>query len=87
MSGPKLDLRRELTGQTRDALIRRLTPDEQAAVEASTGDMGNKPEAVRLGWLKMRTREPWTRQRYALTVGRALKKLRAMVEERSPGSE
>ena len=86
MSELKIDLRRELIGHVRSELIRRLTPDEQAAVEASTGDMGNKPEAVKLGWLKMRTREPWTKQRYALTVGRALKKLRAMVEERGPGS-
>jgi len=57
-------------------MLAALTPDERAVVEAATGDMGNKPEAVRLGWLKMRTKEPWTKQRYTSTVGRALAKIR-----------
>jgi hypothetical protein len=46
--------------------------------------MGNKPDAVKLGWLKMRTKESWTKQRYTSAIGRALGKLRKMVEEREP---
>ena len=58
-----------------------LTADERAAIEAATGEMGNKPDAVKLGWLKMRTKEAWTTQRYTLTVGRALEKLRRLAAE------
>jgi len=54
-------------------------------VEAATGEMGNKPDAVKLGWLRMRTKEPWTKQRYAVTVRRALMKLRRMVTEETGG--
>lgn len=57
-----------------------LDRDERAAIEAATGEMGNKPDAVKLGWLKMRTKEAWTKQRYTLTVGRALAKLRSLME-------
>lgn len=71
-----------LVGLKRD-LVSRLDPDERAVVEAATGEMGNKLDAVRLGWLRMRTKEPWTKQRYAVTVRRALTKLREMVEAES----
>jgi len=47
--------------------------------------MGNKPDAVKLGWLKMRTKESWTKQRYTVTVGRAFEKLRQMVERFESG--
>lgn len=68
-------------------LARRLTPDlvaglsadERAAIEAATGELGNKPDAVKLGWLKMRTKESWTKQRYTVTVARALSKLQGML--------
>ena len=60
--------------------IEALTVDEQAAVEAATGELGNKPEAVKLGWLRMRTKEGWTKRRYTVTLGRAFEKLRSMVE-------
>jgi hypothetical protein len=73
------DLQREVLGSLQSAFVARLAPDERAAVEAATGELGNKPEAVRLGWLRMRTKEPWTKQRYALTVRRALLKLQEMV--------
>ena len=41
--------------------------------------MGNKPDAVKLGWLKMRTKETWSKQRYTRTFNRALERLRQMV--------
>ena len=80
MNEPKIDLRRELLGRVKREFIDALDRDEQAAVEAATGEMGNKPDAVKLGWLRMRTKESWTKQRYTVTVGRALEKLRKMVE-------
>ena len=75
-----IDLQRELLSRVKREFIAALDVDEQAAVEAATGEMGNKPDAVKLGWLKMRTKEAWTKQRYTITVGRALEKLRKMVE-------
>jgi hypothetical protein len=86
MSDLKLDLQREFLGCMKHAFIEQLDPDERAAVEAATGEMGNKPDAVKLGWLRMRTKEPWTKQRYTVTVGRALAKLRDMVESAERGS-
>lgn len=62
-----------------------LSTDERAAIEAATGEMGNKPDAVKLGWLRMRTKESWNKQRYTSTVGRALAKLRRMATERAGG--
>lgn len=75
-----IDLRRELLSRVKREFIDALDRDEQAVIEAATGEMGNKPDAVKLGWLKMRTKETWTKQRYTLTVTRALGKLRRMVE-------
>ncbi len=75
-----IDLRKELLGRVKREFIEALDRDEQAAVEAATGDMGNKPDVVKLGWLRMRTKESWTKQRYTITVGRAFEKLRRMVE-------
>ena len=69
----------ELTGRLTPDLVARLTVDERAAIEAATGELGNKPDAVKLGWLKMRTKEPWTKQRYTITVARALDKIRKML--------
>ena len=66
--------------------LERLDRDEQAVVEAATGELGSKPDAVKLGWLRMRTKEPWTKQRYAITVGRAFEKLRRMVADEAEGS-
>jgi hypothetical protein len=43
--------------------------------------MGNKPDAVKLGWLKMRTKETWTKQRYLKALDRTMKKLREAVAE------
>ena len=81
----KIDVRKELLGRVKREFIEALERDEQAAVEAATGEMGNKPDAVKLGWLRMRTKEPWTKQRYTLTVGRAFEKLRQMVASHETG--
>ena len=75
-----IDLRKELLGRVKREFIEALDRDEQAAVEAATGDLGNKPDAVKLGWLKMRTKEAWTKQRYVKALDRTMKKLRAAVE-------
>ena len=75
-----IDLRKELLGRVKREFVEALDRDEQAAVEAATGDLGNKPDVVKLGWLKMRTKESWTKQRYTITVGRAFEKLQKMVE-------
>jgi hypothetical protein len=78
---PHVDLRAELLRRMKHEFVDRLSPDERAAVEAATGEMGNKPDAVKLGWLRMRTKDSWTKQRYTITVARALAKLRTMVEQ------
>jgi hypothetical protein len=74
-------LRADRVAKLAPSLLATLTADERAVLEAATGEMGNKPDAVKLGWLKMRTKESWTKQRYAITVGRALAKLRKLVEQ------
>lgn len=73
-------------GRVKREFIEALDRDEQAAIEAATGEMGNKADAVKLGWLRMRTKESWTKQRYTLTVGRALDKLQRMMTERDERS-
>ena len=85
MGDARFDLQRELLGSLKNDFVARLAVDERAAVEAATGEMGNRPDAVKLGWLRMRTKEPWTKQRYAVTVRRALVKLREMVAEETRG--
>jgi hypothetical protein len=85
MLEPKIDLRKELLGRVKREFVEALARDEQAAVEAATGEMGNKPDAVKLGWLRMRTKDVWTKQRYTMTVRRALEKLRRMVDEHETG--
>lgn len=80
-----INLRGDLLGRVKREFLEALDRDEQAAVEAATGEMGNKADAVKLGWLRMRTKESWTKQRYTLTVGRALGKLRKMVEDFEAG--
>ena len=76
----KPDLREHLLKGLRGEFLSALDGEERAVIEASMGEMGNKPEAVKLGWLKMRTKETWTKQRYTRTFNRAIDKLRRMVE-------
>jgi hypothetical protein len=71
-----------LQGLKREVLAT-LTPEERAVIEVSTGEMGNKPDAVKLGWLKMRTKETWTKQRYTRALNQVMKKLRAELEAQS----
>lgn len=66
-------------------LVAALTLDERAVIEAATGELGNKSDAVKLGWLKMRTKESWTRQRYTITVARAFEKIRTMLTAKDGG--
>ena len=87
MADLKIDLRKEILGRVKREFIEALDRDEQAAVEAAIGEMGNKPDAVKLGWLRMRTKESWTKQRYTVTIGRAFEKLRKMVEAHEAGAD
>jgi hypothetical protein len=80
------DLKQEILAGLKPEYVAMLDRDERAAVEVSSGEMGNKPDAVKLGWLKMRTGEPWTKQRYTKVFKRAVDKLRSKVAERDPGS-
>jgi hypothetical protein len=67
----KIDLKGGFLDQLKGEALRTLGSEDRAVIEVSTGEMGNKPDAVKLGWLKMRTGEVWTKQRYQ----RALKKV------------
>ena len=49
--------------------------------------MGNKPDAVKLGWLKMRTKEDWTKQRYMRALDRVMKRLKELVAAESAKKE
>ena len=73
------DLRRAMLAGISPDLIALLDPDERAAIEVSSGEMGTKPDAVKLGWLRMRTGDAWTKPRYTRTFKRALEKLRVRV--------
>jgi hypothetical protein len=79
----KLDLRQEFLKSLQGQYLDALNQEERAVIEVSLGEMGNKPDAVKLGWLKMRTKETWTKQRYLRALDRTMKKLRAAVEAES----
>ncbi len=74
-----IDLKSGFLQNLKREVLDSLNTEERAIIEVSTGEMGNKPDAVKLGWLKMRTKETWTRQRYAKALGRTMEKLRAAV--------
>jgi len=74
-----LDLKAGFLQGLKRELLDQLTPEERVVIEVSTGEMGNKPDAVKLGWLKMRTKETWTKQRYVKALDRTIKKLRDAV--------
>jgi hypothetical protein len=75
----KLELKTGFLDQLKGEYLRALAQEERAVVEVSTGEMGNKPDAVKLGWLKMRTGESWTKQRYQRALKNVLDKLAKMV--------
>ncbi|HTW88798.1 MAG TPA: hypothetical protein VMD75_12420 [Candidatus Binataceae bacterium] len=80
-----IDLKAGFLQSIKREVLATLTTEERAVIEVSTGEMGNKPDAVKLGWLKMRTKETWTKQRYTKALDRTMKKLRAAVEAESGG--
>jgi hypothetical protein len=79
-----IDLKAGFLQSLKREVLARLTTEERAVIEVSTGEMGNKPDAVKLGWLKMRTKEDWTKARYNRSLAATMKKLRAEV---ATGSE
>jgi hypothetical protein len=78
-----IDLKAGFLQNLKREMLATLTPVERAIIEVSTGEMGNKPDAVKLGWLKMRTKEPWTKQQYTRALADVMKKLRAELEAQS----
>ena len=76
-----IDLKAGFLQSLKREVLAQLTPEERVVIEVSTGEMGNKPDAVRLGWLRMRTKEEWTKQRYLKALDRTMKRLRTMVAE------
>ena len=74
-----IDLKAGFLQNLKREVLAQLSPEEHAIIEVSTGEMGNKPDAVKLGWLKMRTKETWTKQRYTKALGRTMEKLREAV--------
>lgn len=75
-----IDLKSGFLQSLKPEVLATLTPEERAVIEVSTGEMGNKPDAVKLGWLKMRTKETWTKQRYTRGLNQLMKKLRTELE-------
>jgi hypothetical protein len=71
-----IDLKAGFLQNLKREVLATLSPEERAVIEVSTGEMGNKPDAVKLGWLKMRTKETWTKQRYTRALAQLMKKLR-----------
>jgi len=76
-----IDLKTGFLQSLKREVLASLTPEERVVIEVSTGEIGNKPDAVKLGWLKMRTKETWTKQRYTKTLNRTMTKLRDAVAE------
>jgi hypothetical protein len=71
-----LDLKAGFLQSLKREVLATLTPEERVIIEVSTDEMGNKPDAVKLGWLKMRTKESWTKQRYTKALAAVMTKLR-----------
>ncbi len=71
-----IDLKTGFLQSLKREVLATLTLEERTIIEVSTGEMGNKPDAVKLGWLKMRTKESWTKQRYTKALAQVMKKLR-----------
>ncbi len=82
-----IDLKAGFLQSLKREVLATLTPEERAIIEVSTGEMGNKPDAVKLGWLKMRTGEIWTKQRYTRALKKTMDKLKEAVARESGGNE
>lgn len=76
-----LDLKGGFLQSLKREVLSVLDEEERAVIETSTGELGNKPDAVKLGWLRMRTKQDWTKQRYVKTLNRAIEKLRKAAEQ------
>jgi hypothetical protein len=74
-----IDLKAGFLQNLKREVLAALSPEERTIIEVSTGEMGNKPDAVKLGWLKMRTKEDWSKQRYLKALDRTMTKLREAV--------
>jgi hypothetical protein len=74
-----IDLKAGFLQNLKREVLAALSVEERTIIEVSTGEMGNKPDAVKLGWLKMRTKEDWTKQRYLKALDRTMHKLREAV--------
>ncbi len=75
-----IDLKAGFLQNLKREVLAQLSAEERVVIEVSTGELGNKPDAVKLGWLKMRTKETWTKQRYLKALDRTMKRLRDLVE-------
>jgi hypothetical protein len=84
-----IDLKSGFLQNLKREVLDSLSVEEKAIIEVSTGEMGNKPDAVKLGWLKMRTKETWTKQRYTKALARTMTRLREAVAqaEKESGKE
>lgn len=78
-----IDLKAGFLQELKREVLATLSPEERAIIEVSTGEMGNKPDAVKLGWLKMRTKTSWTKQQYTRALNELMKKLRKELEAQS----
>ncbi|HTT77182.1 MAG TPA: hypothetical protein VMF50_14545 [Candidatus Binataceae bacterium] len=78
-----IDLKGGFLQNLKREVLATLSPEERAVIEVSTGEMGNKDDAVKLGWLKMRTKETWTKARYNRALAAIIKKQRTEVEAAS----
>lgn len=82
-----IDLKAGFLQNLKREVLAQLTAEERVVIEVSTGELGNKPDAVKLGWLKMRTKESWTKQRYLKALDRTMRRLRELVEAESAKKE
>jgi len=78
-----IDLKAGFLQELKREVLATLSPEERAIIEVSTGDMGNKPDAVKLGWLKMRTKTAWNKQQYTRALNEVMKKLRTELESQA----
>ena len=81
----EIDLKAGFLQSLKREVLAKLSAEDRAVIEVSTGELGNKPDAVKLGWLKMRTGENWTKQGYTRALKRTLERLQKLVAEEAAG--
>jgi hypothetical protein len=74
-----IDLKAGFLQNLKREVLDSLSAEERAIIEVSTDEMGNKPDAVKLGWLKMRTKRDWSKAQYTRALKLTIDKLRAAV--------